>query len=486
MFGLQLRLFKIIFLGVALYLFFVALFSNPVADYDLWGYLSFGRIIFENNYFPFHDLFSYTPTKSLWVYHEWLTGVLFYIIYMFTGAAGLQLLRYVVVLLTIYLMYLTAEKRGGEPVWRLISVIPATLLISFGYVPVRAQIFTYLFFILTLFILENVKRKSRWSLLWWLVPIQVVWCNLHGGYLSGIGLIFLYALGEGLSKRRTSPFIIIGFIAFLSTLINPYGIHYWLYIFQSVSMPRPEINEWASVLGGFKRGIYHVPIYIFLSMSFLCFMLYVIRRKHDKTDILVMATIFYLGFAHIRHNVFFGLVFGSYLPAILQEHWNTMKEKRYFMTNWSWMPQSFFVALIFSLYIFINPHMSVKGVAPSFLLLSPSPSYPTGAFNWMVNNSFKGNILPQFEWGEILIWFFHPDCRVAMDGRYETVYEESFSKEYFDFLNGTDKGIDFLNKYPHDMILIKANTKADLLLRNNPAWKRAFIDSVCALYLKRK
>ena len=61
--------------SLALYLLFVQMYSNPLADYDLWGYLAFGRALWETGQFPYRDLFSYTPTKPLWVYHEWLTGV---------------------------------------------------------------------------------------------------------------------------------------------------------------------------------------------------------------------------------------------------------------------------------------------------------------------------------------------------------------------------------------------------------------------------
>ncbi len=78
-------LVKIPFLGAGLYLIFVALFSSPIADYDLWGYLSFGRIFWEESYFPYQDVFSYTPTKTIWVYHEWLTGVCLYFIYKYSG-----------------------------------------------------------------------------------------------------------------------------------------------------------------------------------------------------------------------------------------------------------------------------------------------------------------------------------------------------------------------------------------------------------------
>ena len=477
-------LVKIPLLGAGLYLLFVALFSSPIADYDLWGYLAFGRIFWEEGYFPFQDVFSYTPTKPIWIYHEWLTGVLFYPIYKVSGAAGLQLFRYIVVLITIYLVYLTAIKKGGWPIWGLIALVPAALLISFGYVPVRAQIFTYLFFILTLYILESAKKDLKWSLLWWLLPIQALWCNLHGGFLAGLGLIILYGLGEGLSRRKTLPFLTIGAMAALVTLVNPYGIQYWQYTIQAVSLPRPEINEWVSILGAFKRGIYGVPVIIFIVMTFSCSFLYVFRRRRDYTDIIVLAMTIYWGCSHVRHNVFFGLVFGSFLPLVLSEYWTTLKERRLSGGSRSWFPQGVLVVILLSVYLFSNPSLSFQ-VSPSFALATPSPQFPAGAYKWIKAKRFQGNILPHFEWGEFLIWYFSPLCRVAMDGRYETVYPDQVSREYFLFLSGKENGRDFLRKYPHDMVLIKPNTGADFLMRTEPAWKEFYSDQGCVIYLRQ-
>ena len=90
--------------------------------------------------------------------------------------------------------------------------------------------------------------------LWLLAPIQIVWCNLHGGFLAGLGLIFLYALGEALSRRPFRPYLVWFLMAGLATLINPYGLKYWSYLAQAVTMPRPEITEWVSHLEGYKQG----------------------------------------------------------------------------------------------------------------------------------------------------------------------------------------------------------------------------------------
>lgn len=479
------KIIKILILGTGFYLLFVTLFSQRIADNDLWGYLSFGRVFWEDGYFPFHDIFSYTPTKPLWVYHEWLTGVIFYIIYKYSGPAGLQLLRYVVILFTIYLIYLTALKKGGNPLAAAIALIPAMLLISFGHVPIRAQIFTYLFFILTLYILEDAKKTQKWTVLWWLPPIQILWCNFHGGFVAGFGLIGLYALGEGLSGGKYVPYIKLGLIATLATLINPYGIKYWTYMIYAVAMPRPEIEEWMSVVDAIRNHYQTLPVYIFLVLAFLSSLFLAFRRKRGLTDFFVLAVTIYLGCMHIRHNILFALVFGSFVPVMLCEYWEKWKAEGLFFTRRLWVPRSLAVVLLFSLYLLSNPSLFLTAV-PSFALLTPAPIFPVSAVNWIKANDIRGNILPHFDWGEYLIWTCYPACRVAMDGRYETVYKDQVSQEYFDFLKGREKWDVFLRKYPHDMVLIKSKSRTHLLMLREPSWRVAYADQWSVLFLRNE
>jgi hypothetical protein len=142
------------------------------------------------------------------------------------------------------------------------------------------------------------------------------------------------------------------------------------------------------------------------------------------------------------------------------------------------------VVILLSIYLLSNPSLSFQ-VSPSFALATPSPQFPAGAYKWIKVNRFQGNILPHFEWGEFLIWYFSPLCRVAMDGRYETVYPDQVSKEYFLFLSGKENGRDFLRKYPHDMVLIKPNIGADFLMRTEPTWEKVYSDPDCVAYLRQ-
>lgn len=478
-----LKFIIIIIFAACLYLYFILIYSNHIADYDLWGYLSFGRIFWEEGYFPYKDVFSYTPTKSLWVYHEWLTGVLFYPIYKYTGPAGLQLFRYIIIIFTIYLIYLRAIKKAAKPNSVFLALIPAMLLISFGYVPVRAQVFTYFFFILTIYILECAKKDKKWSTLWWLVPLSMFWCNLHGGFITGLGLIFLYSLGEKISKREALPYFKIGIISTLTALINPYGPYYWTYLVQAILMPRPEIDEWMSVVSALRIGYQDFPVLVFIILSVILILALILTKENNLTDLLIIGVTIFWGCKNVRHTIFLGLIFGAYLPPLLTKVWSLWKARNFFLTRYSAIPVISPVALLIFIYIWINPNMNLIA-APNFTIFTPSSHFPVGAIKWIKKNNLSGNILPHFDWGEFLIWTLTPFCRVAMDGRYETVYKEEVCREYFNFLAGRDNWKTFLQKYAHDMVLIKKNTRTHLLMLQEPSWNLVYADQESALFVK--
>ena len=469
--------------SLALYLLFVQMYSNPLADYDLWGYLAFGRAFWETGQFPYRDLFSYTPTKPLWIYHEWLTGVLFYQVYRHAGEAGLQLLRYALILITLFMVYRTGVKRGATPLFACIALVPAMLLISYGYVPVRAQIFTYGFFSLTVYILEIFRMRQRWAIFLWLLPVMVLWCNFHGGYPVGIVVIGLYAVGEAFSGRRYKPIAIAAFFSGAATLINPYGIQYWLFTFSALTMPRPEILEWISVMGVIDKDLYLLPAYLFISMAILLLIGLLVTPRKDFMDTLMVVAVIFIGLSHIRHTVFLGLIFGSYLAVYLSQYWQSLKEKQLCLRKRTWIPGTIFVFMGLLIHVQISS-IQIPKVVPSFKLVTPASKYPLGAMNWIVQNGLQGNILPFFEWGEFIMWHLSPSCRIAMDGRYETVYEDHVHREYFEFLYARPAWRLFLQKYPHEMILLHTGIEIVERMKGEKDWKIAYNDKVSVLFVK--
>jgi len=111
---------------------------------------------------------------------------------------------------------------------------------------------------------------------------------------------------------------------------------------------------------------------------------------------------------------------------------------------------------------------------PLKLPVTPDPTnrvgiyYPVGAVEFLQKNRLSGNILSEFNWGEYLIWVLQPSCKVAMDGRYETVYDDNLCQLRAEFFYGRPGWREFLEKYPPDLILVDRRSKVYPLLKGRP------------------
>jgi hypothetical protein len=466
--------------------------SHTRADPDLWGYLAFGRLFWTQGRFPYLDVFAYVPTLKPWVYHEWLTGVLFYPIYRTLGDPGLQILKNVLGLATVGATYLTARRRGADPLPIALILFISLDGLSMGYSPVRAQVFTFLFFAVFLYLLETARLSGNRRRLWLLVPIQIVWCNLHGGFLAGLGLILLYAVGEALSRRPFRPYLGWFLLAGLATLVNPYGLKYWVYLAKAVTMPRPEITEWLSLFGAYKQGILtSTDLFYFLNLIVVAVFLVWWSRWREITPALVILFTLYLGVRHNRHLVFFALTFAAYMPVLLTAFFRELKTRSEVI---AWMQRlgGKIPALVVIVLIFFFSYRLISR-NPLILKLPSEPNqtgeyeiyYPVGAINYLQQRHLSGKLLVFFNWGEYCLWKLYPQCHVAIDGRYETVYPPSLNKEYFDFLDARKNWRDFLKDYPPDMILIDLRSKLYALLSRDPQWRQVYADSGCVLFRRQ-
>jgi hypothetical protein len=472
--------------------FFLPFLSYTTADFDLWGYLSFGRLFWGQEHFPFQDVFAYVPTLKPWIYHEWLTGVLFYPLYQTFGAPGLQTIKYGLALVTICLVYLTALNRGANPLAvALFEVI--TFMQMFGfYYPVRAQVLTFFFFALSLYFLERARLSNRWRALYLLPLIQIPWCNLHGGFLAGLGLNAIYLTGEVFSHRPFWHYLLVFLLSTLATLINPYGVYYWEYLFRAIIMPRPYIVEWNSVLQAYQYGMVRLTWILCLLASIFIALFGIWRsRWREITPSLALVVTFVLALKHFRHFPFFLILLAVYVPVCLNVKSKYLKLHPALKRLWGMKGIKIEVLIFLSILIIINLNFFI--VRNPFNLQTPRTSisqetsnlglyYPVDAVKYIKKQGISGKILTAFRWGEYLIWELYPQCLVAFDGRYETVYPPKVEKEYFEFYYGRSRWRQFIEDYPTDLILLNKRMKVVKLIQNDLGWRMVYSDSSCILF----
>src|SRR5271169_4699029 len=182
----------VVFLGI------LAMASRSVGDPDVWWHMKTGQLIAQTKAVPRTDPFSFTRAGNPWVAHEWLSELLIYGIYRISDWGGLIFVFALLVSGAFFLVYLRSApdpySSGVMALWGAWATAPI-----WG---VRPQVISLLLTSLWLLILEQSERNPR--LLWWTLPLTVLWVNLHAGFALGLALLLLFLAGEFLEQVTSS------------------------------------------------------------------------------------------------------------------------------------------------------------------------------------------------------------------------------------------------------------------------------------------
>lgn len=470
-------------LTAAVVLGFVAKQHQVVADPDLWGYLAFGRDFFTIG-FPYRDTHAFVPVLDVWVYHEWLTGVTLYALLEWFGLGAMQAVKLLLLGLSNVLVYRLARQRGGAP-WLCLAAVLVCIVAQGAYcAPVRANVFTIFFFTLSLALLERARTTGRLSILWLLVVVQVLWCNFHGGFLVGVILIWLYALFFRADRRNLLSYLVIALAATAASLANPYGVRYLAYLVEAIAKKRIYIAEWNSVLTALTTGAYRAEAVFGLVLVGL-FATRLRKIRVFPAECVVFFAFAYAFISHVRHLIFMVILFAVYMPALSQG---------VFEAAFSHLGRASMRVLrlvVLAVLVVACVDAGARGLARDYGEVLPAgpevagqaPWQPVAALAHLAVLRVRADVMCDFAWGEYIIWAY-PQFRVGMDGRYETVYPESYEREYFDFLYGANDPGPFLDRYGADAVLIKATDPVYAAMNRAANWEKVFDDGA-ALYLRR-
>ena len=245
----------------------------PMPAVDLAYQLRAGAETLAGGGIPTVDRWTFTVGGTPWLDQQWGAQVLLAAVFQVAGWTGLAILRAALVGLTFGLVLAAVRsawsfasvRAGGSAIAS--SARTATLIVlgSFAVaapaLALRPQLFGIALFAATLVILAQRAQHPRRL---WLIPIlAAAWANLHGSFPLVIVLVGLAWLDEvallrepgpaGQPRRRlparllgSTGLALIGAIAALATLANPYGIDVWQYILNLARNPEitNQVSEW--------------------------------------------------------------------------------------------------------------------------------------------------------------------------------------------------------------------------------------------------
>ena len=173
---------------------------------DIWWHLKTGELILETQQIPTENLFTYTNPESSWIDLHWGFQCFVALLYTYFGAFGLVVAKSLVAAATFLLLLLTV--RNSLPAWFIVLCWAPFLSIFAGRYHVRPEMLSMLLMACTLFVLHNSDRRP--SLLWLLIPIQIVWVNVQGLFILQHLLVGAYLLEQLLTflfERRKAQLL---------------------------------------------------------------------------------------------------------------------------------------------------------------------------------------------------------------------------------------------------------------------------------------
>ena len=184
-----------------------------------------GRDIVQHGLPQTDRLMAFTHGRS-WQDQQWLAHLLSYGLYSLGGLPLVALVDTACLLAALGIAMLAARALGGSATWIAAVASPVMLLL----VPstARAQTFAMpLFAVLIWLLARDVRTPDR--RIWLIVPMLVLWANLHGSVLLASALVLLRcAVGIGFAVRARSARDLrrplgLAAVAVLAPFASPYG-----------------------------------------------------------------------------------------------------------------------------------------------------------------------------------------------------------------------------------------------------------------------
>jgi hypothetical protein len=110
--------------------------------------------------------------------------------------------------------------------------------------------------------------------------------------------------------------------------------------------------------------------------------------------------------------------------------------------------------------------------------------FPVDVFRFIKENGIKGNAIVFFDWAEYAIWNVYPDCKVFMDGRFDSAYSSKSISDYLNFIYFQERWGAALTDYPTDMAILHVDNPAYKALLTLPDWTLVYESDIAGLVLK--
>jgi|GEM_PF-3274054 len=385
---------------------------KPIGDPDLWWHLAHGRYMMEYDTILKKDVFSHTLLGTPFINYEWLVQILYYKAVQLFGFKGFFTFVYILCLGSLFFLWLSLRVVGARGGSALLLFWVGFKIIYYRF-DARADLLTLLLLPLFVWLIFLARERPMWAQ--WKIPLtlfflMVLWANMHGGFVYGLGFLFLIMIGARWSRQ---PAFWVRFLerssvmALLATLINPFGPKLYQLILEVIfilKLNKQYLGEWAS------PSLDLFPYYwmlFFLVGVLLCISVMRFSQVGKLWGALILAFLVWSsGSARATPLLAF-----TALPFCIAVFKQVFKMNKKVFKE----PNKDILKWVLCLFLF---------VANGIDLMKPIPSsyvqwhrLPVGSCEFIKKNNVQGTMFNTLGYGGYIAWALGPDIKHFMDGR---------------------------------------------------------------------
>ncbi|MFB3916605.1 MAG: hypothetical protein ACE14M_07745 [Terriglobales bacterium] len=494
-----------------------------LSDADIGWHIRNGEHILATRSVPHTDYFSYTMVGQPWFAWEWLYDLVISSVHSVDGLNGVVIFSGVVIALTLALLFRLALKSSGN----LLVALSLTLLSGAAasvHFLARPHVLSWLFTLIWAQTLRSFQRGER-KHVWILLPLTVLWTNLHGGFLVGFALLGLYLAGNVWTwcttscpesrSRATGRVRRLGMLLPLSvaaSVVNPYGYRLYMHLYEylSSSFLMDNIMEFLS------PNFHLLQVKCFAALLVLMLLaLSVSVSKVSAADVLTLAFATWIGLYAARNVPIGSILITLTIAPILGTAIRNVPDQSN-VTCWlrglaskletfsarmkamelrfnSHLLAAVVLALVVAIGIsghrasgqkLISPNTrKADAQAPLLSLYFDEKQMPVHAAEYMASHDISTHFFAPDEWSGYLIYRLYPNVRVMFDDRHD-LYGEKSVREYLKLTHVGYGWRDVLDKNKVNWVLLRPDSPLANTLKAAGDWKTIYDDGTAILFAR--
>jgi hypothetical protein len=456
--------------------------QSLLVDADVGWHIRTGEYILDHHNVPRTDLYSFSKPAAPWFAWEWLADVADAVLFRMAGLKGVVLAAGILIVLFATILMRRIVDAGTH----LFAALLVTLL-SVGSASMhflaRPHVFTLVLLSLSMGLIEADRRGANPARLWWLVPITMVWTNLHGGFLILVAILGLTTVGAAIEAwvhktvsasadwRPAVRWAKLTAACAAVSLVNPYGwgLHRHVVEYLRSDWIRKIVQEFQSPTFRDENMLqFEALLFIGLIAAGACF------RRAKVTEGLWILFLAYLSLSSVRHVPIFVTAVGPLIALELTSWWQGCA---------SGATKNSALGILNQMGTDLLPGFQrtsawcVIAVAALVVIGKPIPwpaDFPEEIFPAQLIHAHEqqilhSRVLTTDQWADYLI-YLHPEQKVFVDGRSD-FYGPQIGDQFLHVMSGAPDWEQVMRQYQFNLVLIPGDIALAQLLKARPEWR---------------